>query len=61
MEKHDCNEQDANNMAEFLIPLFDFVPKKMSTATQCLRPPWMSASPRALEPSLTTLQLDAMD
>ncbi|OIW09035.1 hypothetical protein TanjilG_16262 [Lupinus angustifolius] len=61
-EKYDFSEQEANNMADFLVPLLDFVPEKRPTAAQCLSHPWFSAGPRTLEPSLTTtVQPDAMD
>ncbi|CAL0321959.1 unnamed protein product [Lupinus luteus] len=61
MEKYDFSEQEANNMADFLVPLLDFVPEKRPTAAQCLSHPWFSAGPRTLQPSLTTVQPDAMD
>lgn len=61
MEKYDFSEQDANNMADFLVPLLDFVPEKRPTAAQCLSHPWISSGPMTLEPSLTTVQPDAMD
>ncbi|XWS28640.1 hypothetical protein CRYUN_Cryun25bG0088400 [Craigia yunnanensis] len=53
MEKYDLSEQDATNMADFLIPILDFVPEKRPTAAQCLSHPWISAGPRLLEPSPT--------
>ncbi|KAA0025301.1 SRSF protein kinase 1-like [Cucumis melo var. makuwa] len=52
MEKYDFNEQDANQMAEFLVPILDFVPENRPSAGQCLLHPWMNAGPRLLEPSL---------
>ncbi|XP_019457945.1 PREDICTED: serine/threonine-protein kinase SRPK-like isoform X2 [Lupinus angustifolius] len=61
MEKYDFTEQEANNMADFLVPLLDFVPEKRPTAAQCLSHPWFSAGPRTLQPSLTAVQSDAMD
>ncbi|CAL0324191.1 unnamed protein product [Lupinus luteus] len=60
-DKYDFSEQEANDMADFLIPLLDFVPEKRPTAAQCLNHPWFSAGPRTLEPLLTTVQPDAMD
>ncbi|KAK7272195.1 hypothetical protein RJT34_28647 [Clitoria ternatea] len=54
MEKYDFSEQDASNMADFLVPLLDFVPEKRPTAAQCLSHPWFSAGPRTLEPLLTS-------
>ncbi|XP_022752629.1 serine/threonine-protein kinase spk-1-like [Durio zibethinus] len=53
MEKYDLSEQDATDMAGFLIPILDFVPEKRPTAAQCLSHPWISAGPRLLEPSTT--------
>ncbi|KAK7324895.1 hypothetical protein VNO77_28815 [Canavalia gladiata] len=61
MEKYDFSEQDASSMADFLLPLLDFVPDKRPTAAQCLSHPWFSAGPRTLEPSLTTEPHDAID
>lgn len=51
MEKYDFSEQDANQMAEFLVPILDFVPENRPSAGQCLLHPWMNAGPRLLEPS----------
>ncbi|XVF05267.1 hypothetical protein REPUB_Repub05bG0157200 [Reevesia pubescens] len=53
MEKYDFSEQDAIDIADFLIPILDFVPEKRPTAAQCLSHPWVSAGPRLLEPSTT--------
>jgi len=58
MEKYDFSEEDANGMAEFLLPLLDFVPEKRPTAAQCLQHPWFSAGPRTLEPSVATAAID---
>lgn len=52
MEKYDFNEQDAKDIADFLVPILDFVPEKRPTAAQCLSHPWMSAGPRLREPSM---------
>ncbi|XP_068647526.1 uncharacterized protein [Aristolochia californica] len=51
MEKYEFSEQDANDMAGFLVPILDFVPEKRPTAAQSLLHPWFSAGPRLLEPS----------
>lgn len=51
MEKYEFNEQDASEIAEFLIPILDFVPDKRPTAGQCLSHPWIAGGPRSLEPS----------
>lgn len=55
-EKYEFSEQDANGMADFLIPILDFVPEKRPTAAQCLTHPWFSAGPRLLEPSVAEVQ-----
>ncbi|GAY65856.1 hypothetical protein CUMW_244230 [Citrus unshiu] len=52
VEKYDFNERDAKDMADFLVPILDFVPEKRPTAAQCLSHPWMSAGPRLREPSM---------
>ncbi|KAM6556018.1 hypothetical protein CsatB_003037 [Cannabis sativa] len=49
-EKYEFNEQDANDMTEFLVPILDFVPQKRPTAAQLLLNPWINAGPRLLEP-----------
>lgn len=51
------SEQDATGLAEFLIPILDFVPEKRPTAAQCLSHPWLNAGPRLLEPSTTAPEL----
>ncbi|KAJ0974125.1 hypothetical protein J5N97_016090 [Dioscorea zingiberensis] len=43
MEKYDFSEQDANDMANFLIPILDFVPEKRPSALQLLQHPWINA------------------
>ncbi|KAK8628964.1 hypothetical protein V6N13_077824 [Hibiscus sabdariffa] len=53
MEKYDFSEQDATDMADFLIPILDFAPEKRLTAAQCLSHPWINAGPRQLQPSTT--------
>ncbi|XVE79340.1 hypothetical protein DITRI_Ditri14bG0050300 [Diplodiscus trichospermus] len=61
MEKYNLNEQDATNMADFLIPILDFVPEKRPTAAQCLSHPWISAGLRLLEPSTTGIEQCTQD
>ncbi|TKY67130.1 kinase dsk1 [Spatholobus suberectus] len=61
MEKYNFSEQDTNDLVDFLIPILDFVPEKRPTAAQCLSHPWLSAGPRTLEPSITTMQPDAIN
>lgn len=50
-EKYEFSEQDAVDLADFLIPILDFVPDKRPTAAQCLQHPWLNASPLASFPS----------
>lgn len=61
MEKYEFSEQDAYEMADFLVPILDFAPEKRPTAAQCLSHPWISSGPRTLEPSVTTIQFEATD
>ncbi|GLT51287.1 hypothetical protein SLA2020_247070 [Shorea laevis] len=55
-EKYDFSEQDANDMADLLIPILDFVPEKRPTAAQCLSHPWFRAGPRLLEPLMAATE-----
>ncbi|PIM97408.1 Serine/threonine protein kinase [Handroanthus impetiginosus] len=50
-EKYEFREQDANEMADFLVQILDFVPEKRLTAEQCLNHPWINGGPRQLTPS----------
>lgn len=43
-------------MADFLVPILDFVPENRPTAAQLLLHPWINAGPRLKEPSLTSVQ-----
>lgn len=61
MEKYDFSEQDANDMADFLVPILDFVPEKRPTAAQCLSHPWISPGPWTLEPSTAIMQSDTIN
>ncbi|CAA3009647.1 SRSF kinase 1 [Olea europaea subsp. europaea] len=54
-EKYEFSEQDANDMADFLVQILDFVPEKRPTAAQCLNHPWISAGPKRLTPSMSQL------
>ncbi|GKU93939.1 hypothetical protein SLEP1_g7490 [Rubroshorea leprosula] len=60
-EKYDFSEQDANDMADFLIPILDFVPEKRPTAAQCLSHPWFRAGPRLLEPLMAATESQRTD
>lgn len=51
MEKYEFSEQDASDLADFLIPILDFVPDKRPTAAQCLAHPWITGGPQRLAPS----------
>ncbi|KAI7756622.1 hypothetical protein M8C21_021373, partial [Ambrosia artemisiifolia] len=44
-EKYEFSEQDANDLADFLVPILDFVPEKRPTAAQCLSHPWLTGGP----------------
>ncbi|GFP98025.1 srsf protein kinase 1 [Phtheirospermum japonicum] len=55
-EKYEFNEQNANEMADFLHQILDFVPEKRLTAAQCLNHPWISGGPRQLVPSVSQLE-----
>lgn len=60
MEKYAFSEQDANEMADFLGPMLDFVPEKRPTVAKCLLHPWISAGPLLLEPS-SAVQTQSVD
>ncbi|KAJ9554719.1 hypothetical protein OSB04_009333 [Centaurea solstitialis] len=47
-EKYEFSEEDANELADFLVPILDFVPEKRPTAAQCLAHPWITGVPRDL-------------
>lgn len=51
MEKYDFSEQDANDMADFIVPILDFVPEKRPTAAQLLNHPWINVGPRLRQPA----------
>lgn len=55
-EKYEFREQDASEMADFLIQILDFVPEKRLIAAQCLNHPWISGGPRQLAPSTSQLK-----
>lgn len=48
MEKYEFSEQDATDLADFLIPILDFVPEKRPTAAQCLSHSWINVVPSQL-------------
>lgn len=56
LEKYELNQQDADELTDFLVPILDFVPEKRPTAAQCLLHPWINAGPRLLEPSVPSDQ-----
>ncbi|KAI3748211.1 hypothetical protein L6452_11151 [Arctium lappa] len=49
-EKYEFSEQDATELADFLVPILDFVPEKRPTAAQCLSHPWFTGVPQGLAP-----------
>lgn len=61
MEKYEFSEQDASDLADFLIPILDFVPEKRPTAAQCLLHPWIRSGPRLLEPSIQYQAADTVN
>ena len=60
-EKYDFSEQDANDLADFLVSLLDFAPEKRPRAAQCLSHPWLSYVSRILESSVSTHQNQSKD
>lgn len=61
VEKYDFDEQDAKDLADFLIPILEFVPEKRPKAAQCLNHPWINPGPRVLEPSVPSSQVQTAD
>ncbi|KAH6814686.1 Protein kinase superfamily protein [Perilla frutescens var. frutescens] len=53
LEKYEFREQDATEMADFLVQILDFVPEKRLSAAECLSHPWISGGPRQLSPSMS--------
>jgi len=51
MEKYEFTEKNANDMADFLVPILDFVPEKRPTAAQLLQHPWLGAGPHRKQPA----------
>ena len=44
VKKYHYHPDDARSIADFLIPMLDFVPEKRATALQCLKHPWLRGS-----------------
>jgi serine/threonine protein kinase len=42
VEKYEWSEEDAEELASFLLPMLDFVQENRATAAQCLEHPWLS-------------------
>ncbi|KAL3518469.1 hypothetical protein ACH5RR_021058 [Cinchona calisaya] len=61
MEKYEFSEQDAIDLADFLIKILDFVPEKRPTAAQCLSHSWISTGPRRLVPSSGNPPMQAIE
>ncbi|KAL0417650.1 UNVERIFIED_CONTAM: protein kinase dsk1 [Sesamum radiatum] len=51
VEKYEFREQDASEMADFLVQVLDFVPEKRLTAAKCLNHPWISGRAQQCAPS----------
>jgi len=49
MEKYEFSEEDANELADFLVPILDFVPEKRPTAAECLNHPWITGHLASVE------------
>ncbi|TMW90919.1 hypothetical protein EJD97_015042 [Solanum chilense] len=60
-EKYEFSEQDAQELADFLVPILDFVPEKRPTAAQCLNHPWIAERLRDLSPSKTNSTFQATE
>ncbi|KQK13218.1 SRSF protein kinase 1 isoform X2 [Brachypodium distachyon] len=52
VEKYEFSDIDAAAMAEFLVPILDFVPEKRPTAAQLLQHPWFDAGPLRRQPKI---------
>ncbi|CAI9105512.1 OLC1v1004443C1 [Oldenlandia corymbosa var. corymbosa] len=61
MEKYEFNERDATELADFLLPILDFVPDKRPTAAQCLSHSWMNNVPRHIAPSSGKTSIPALE
>lgn len=61
VEKYEFSEQDAKDMADFLIPILDFDPEKRPTAAQCLLHPWINTGPNNLVPHVPDAPSKAAD
>ncbi|XP_071705843.1 uncharacterized protein [Rutidosis leptorrhynchoides] len=57
-EKYEFSEQDATDLADFLVPILDFVPEKRPTAAECLSHPWLTGGPSPqITPSVNSTPL----
>ena len=52
LKKYIFHEQDANDMANFLLPILAFDLEKWPTAGQCPHHPWIDPRPCRLQPSM---------
>ncbi|XP_023753064.1 uncharacterized protein LOC111901447 [Lactuca sativa] len=57
-EKYEFSEQEATDLADFLVPILDFVPEKRPTAAQCLSHSWFTGGPRVLTPKADVVDDD---
>ncbi|KAD5508660.1 hypothetical protein E3N88_16363 [Mikania micrantha] len=53
VEKYEFSEQDAKELADFLVPILDFVPEKRPTAAKLLNHPWITGISQNLGSSIT--------
>lgn len=54
-EKYEFTDQEATDLADFLVPILDFVPENRPTAAQCLNHPWFTGGPsRGLAPTASS-------
>jgi len=66
-KRHKWSEEDAQEFADFLLPMLDYDPRRRATAEQCLRHPWLQIRQRpstsaAADPSSpSTSQQDSVE
>ena len=47
-EKYEFSEQEATDLADFLVPILDFAPEKRPTAAECLNHSWFTGGSRVV-------------
>lgn len=60
-DKYEFQEQDAKEMADFLVQILEFVPDKRPTAAQCLNHPWITGRDKQITPSPSITQPKPME